>query len=141
MTTLMTPFTTFETLWSRLNALAPSTQTGGEGDPMVALRPHVDIFESASEFVIETDLPGVSKDALKVEVEKDRLTIRATREPQAHEHEPIHIERYARATLERTFTLGTDLDASAIKAQLKDGVLRLTLPKAERALPKRIAVE
>ena len=140
MNTMLTPFAAFETLWNRLAPTANLTEAEREAQANYTVQPRIDIHESENEFVIEADLPGVSKENLRVEVEKNRLTISGTRTSEERKDSPIHIERYSRATLVRSFTLGTDVNPEAIKALMKDGVLTLTLPKVERALPRRIEV-
>jgi HSP20 family protein len=140
MSTMLTPFAAFETLWNRLAPTGALTEAERDAQANFTVQPRIDIHESDSEFVIEADLPGVSKENLRVEVEKNRLTISGTRTTEERKHDPIHVERYTKATMVRSFTLGTDVNPDGIKAQLKDGVLILTLPKVEQALPRRIEV-
>jgi HSP20 family protein len=142
MSSMPTPFATFQAIWNRLDPMSSASTLEPTADRAAtpSIRPRVDIHESDTEFVIEADLPGVSKDNLQVEVEKNQLTISATRDREERKHEAIHVERYSKATLVRSFTLGTDVNAEGIRAELQDGVLTLTLPKAEKALPRRIEV-
>jgi HSP20 family protein len=137
---MLTPFAAFETLWNRLAPTGTLTEAEREAQANFTVQPRIDIHESETDFVIEADLPGVSKENLRVEIEKNRLTISGTRTFEERKDSPIHVERYSRATLVRSFTLGTDVNPEGIKAQMKDGVLTLTLPKVERALPRRIEV-
>lgn len=140
MNTMLTPFAAFETLWNRLAPTGTLSEAEREAQANFTVQPRIDIHESQNEFVIEADLPGVSKENLRVEVEKNRLTISGTRVAEERKESPIHLERYSRATLVRSFTLGTDVNPDGIKAVMKDGVLTLTLPKVEQALPRRIEV-
>ena len=106
------------------------------------VRPAVDILEAEGHYVIEADLPGVAKDDLQVEFEKGRLTLTARRHrEESDDLQGLHTERMATASFARSFTLGKDIDAEKIEARLRDGVLRLTVPKKEQALPRRIHVE
>ncbi|MBU6283552.1 Hsp20/alpha crystallin family protein [bacterium] len=102
--------------------------------------PRVDVAESKDSFLVVADLPGVSQEDVEVTVEKNVLTIAARAEarvPEGYEH------RFGgRAPVEwrRSFTLGDAIDREAIAATMKNGILRLTLPKASRVLPRRISV-
>ncbi len=106
--------------------------------PVVA--PATDVYESEKEIVLFVDVPGVSPDQIEVSLENRTLTISARRETQdPAEHKAVHRE-FGSAEYRRTFTLTKDVDRNAITARIKNGVLRLALPKAEAAQPRRIAV-
>ncbi|RYF38507.1 MAG: Hsp20/alpha crystallin family protein [Comamonadaceae bacterium] len=100
----------------------------------------MDIFEDDAGITLLADLPGVARENLGVRVDGDTLMIEA----QASITGPQEMELvYGEAQLpgyRRQFTLSRELDAARIDAQLKDGVLRLTIPKAEAARPRRIEV-
>ena len=106
-----------------------------------AALPPVDIFEDDAGITVIADLPGVSRDKLSVRVDAQELLIEAT----ASSSVPSGMEMiYGEAQLalfRRQFNLSRELDASRIDAQLKDGVLRLTIPKSEEAKPRRIEVK
>jgi HSP20 family protein len=85
------------------------------------------------------DLPGVSNDNLEIHVENGLLTLRGKIAP-ASRGEPIFRE-FELANFFRQFELGTDIDAEKVRAELKNGVLKLHLPKSEQAKPKRIPVQ
>jgi HSP20 family protein len=109
-------------------------------DTSAVLVPPVDIYEDESGFTLMADLPGVSKERLGVKVNGDALLIEgdvAVPSPQGMElfYAEIPASRY-----ERSFTLSRELDASKIEASLKDGVLKLRIPKAEQARPRRIEI-
>lgn len=107
-----------------------------------ALRPRVDIEENEAEYRVRMDLPGVKREDLKVEIENDTLLIEAERKSETSEDvQVLHRERASHARFSRRFSLGDSVQPEAIKAQLTEGVLLLTLPKAEKALPRRINVE
>lgn len=103
--------------------------------------PPVDVFENESSITLLADLPGVQREQLQVRVDGDNLVLEAT----AATTGPADMELvYGEAqwpTYRRQFTLSRELDASRIEAQLRDGVLRLTIPKSEEAKPRRIAVQ
>jgi HSP20 family molecular chaperone IbpA len=102
------------------------------------ITPPVDIYETAEGLVVTADLPGVAKEALDVRVENHLLTIRGKT---AHiaSGEPVYRE-YGLVNFFRQFELNERVDTSKISADLKHGVLTLTLPKAEEAKPRKIEV-
>ena len=108
--------------------------------PDVYFQPPVDIVETREELTLMADLPGVAADGLDVHLEGDELTIEGR--VQAEDYvglKPLHVE-YGVGSFYRRFTLGEAIDRDGIKAQVKDGVLSLHLPKAERAKVRRIAI-
>ncbi len=100
--------------------------------------PPVDIYETAEGLVVKADLPGVAKDGLDVQVENNLFTIRA----QASHAAPgdLLYREYELAHFFRQFELTDRVDQQKISADLKNGVLTLSLPKAEEAKPRRIDV-
>jgi HSP20 family protein len=109
--------------------------------PGAYFQPAVDIFETKDELVVVADMPGVPPDGLDVHLEGDQLSIEGRVRPAEYEGlKPLYVE-YGVGGYFRRFTLGEMIDRDAIKAQLRNGVLVLKLPKAERARARRITVE
>ncbi len=109
--------------------------------PGAYFQPTVDIFETKDELVLVADMPGVPSDGVDVDVEGDELSIEGrVRSSDYDGLKPLHVE-YGVGGYYRRFTLGELIDREGIKAQLKDGVLVLRLPKAERARARRITVD
>ena len=108
--------------------------------PGLFFQPAVDIVETPDELLVLADMPGVTPEGLDIRLEGDVLTISGR--PKAEEYEglkPLHVE-YSLGGFHRRFTLGEAIERERIKAELKNGVLRLHLPKAERAKARRIEV-
>ena len=103
--------------------------------------PPVDVFENESCITVLADLPGVAKEQLHVRVDGDTLLLEATATITGPENMELVYGEAQVPTYRRQFTLSRELDASRIEAQLRDGVLRLTIPKAEEARPRRIQVQ
>jgi HSP20 family protein len=103
------------------------------------ISPEVNIYETKAGYVLEADLPGVSKESLDISVEATTLTISGRREKSGLPGEQIYRE-CATADYRRVFELDPEIDSAAISAKLEQGVLTLTLPKAERAKPRKVAV-
>ena len=106
-----------------------------------ALLPPVDVVEDATGITLYADLPGVPKDRLNLRVEADQLTIEAEAViavPQGMEpsYAEVNLSRYRRG-----FTLSKELDPEKVSAELAQGVLRVRIPKAEHAQPRRITVK
>jgi HSP20 family molecular chaperone IbpA len=105
-----------------------------------SLTPPVDVIEDSTGITLYADLPGVPRDALQVRVEADSLIIEgavALRIPEGMEasHAEVGLSHYR-----RVFTLSKELDSERVSAELKQGVLKLRIPKAEHAQPRRIPV-
>lgn len=102
--------------------------------------PPVDIYETPDAITLSADLPGVQGDAIQTDLKNNLLTISARVEPVEGRWRPLNQE-YAIGNYVRQFRIGQQIDQSKISAQLKDGVLTLTLPKAEAAKPRRIQIQ
>lgn len=125
---------------SRLLADAPGRWAPDEG--YGAWIPPVDIFERGDNLMIRAELPGVRKDDIEVRVENGILTLQGERqrEEEVQDRDAFRLERVY-GSFSRSFSLPTSVDAAKIGAHLKDGVLELTLPKAEEAKPKKVQIQ
>jgi HSP20 family protein len=106
-----------------------------------ALLPPVDVIEDAAGISLYADLPGVAKDKLNVQVEADTLTIEGevtlgTPPGMAASHVEVDVPRYR-----RVFTLSKELDSEKVSAEYRHGVLKLRIPKAEHAQPRKIEIK
>ena len=103
--------------------------------------PAVDIFETEHELVVKADLPDIKPEELDIRVENNILTIRGERkfEKKVTEDKYLRVER-AYGAFSRSFSLANSVNPEAIKAEYKNGVLTLTVPKREEAKPKQIKV-
>jgi len=100
----------------------------------------MDAWREGERFVIEFDLPGVSRESIDLDVERNVLTVRAERVPGNGDWEMLASER-PRGVFSRQLVLGDNLDLERIEANYDGGVLRLIVPVAERAKPRKIQVE
>ena len=103
--------------------------------------PPVDVFEDESSITLLADLPGVARDQLHVRVDGESLVLEATASTVGPENLELVYGELQCPAYRRQFTLSRELDTQRIEAQLRDGVLRLTIPKAEEARPRRIQVQ
>ncbi|HEV7423479.1 MAG TPA: HSP20 family small heat-shock protein [Mycobacterium sp.] len=107
-----------------------------------AARPAVmpmDAWREGDEFVIEFDLPGIAEDSLDLDVERNVITVRAERARLDSDREMLASERQ-RGVFSRQLVLGENLDTEKIDASYSEGVLRLRIPVAERAKPRKITI-
>ncbi len=104
--------------------------------------PAVDIRETGEDFLITAELPGLGKQDVKVNYEDGVLSIRGEKK-QEHEEKDANYHRVERSygVFERSFRLPSRVAVEKIEAKFKDGVLNLTLPKAEEARPKQIQID
>ena len=100
----------------------------------------MDAWREGDRFVLEFDLPGVSPDSVDLDVERNVLTIRAERVAANGDWQMLASER-SRGAFSRQLVLGDNLDLDRIEAAYKDGVLRLVVPVAEKAKPRKIELK
>lgn len=115
---------------------APAEQTR----PGVVFTPDVDIFENDQQITLLADMPGVASDDITIDLNDNVLTISGEVSPFEDKHESDVLIEFEIGRYSRKFTLSELIDQSKIEAKHVDGVLRLTLPKAEKAIPRQITV-
>jgi HSP20 family protein len=99
--------------------------------------PRVDIYETDTMYVLLADMPGVGAEGLEVIAEGDSLIVRGRVEPLTRDPD---YQEFELTDYQRTFTLTEDLETDRVTAALRDGVLRVEIPKSPRVLPKKIPV-
>lgn len=104
--------------------------------------PTADISETPSEYLIKAELPAVRKEDIKVDVEDRVITISGERkhEKESKDENEIRVESF-RGTFTRSFSLPDDIDPKGIKAESKDGVLKVHIPRTAAPKPKSVSVE
>jgi HSP20 family protein len=138
------PFRELLTLQEKLDKMYREIDRARKGDDFVTSEwtPPVDIFEAKDRFVIKVEIPEVEKESIDINIRENELTIKGERKTEAGvDPESYHRMERGYGTFTRTFTLTKGLDATNIKASVKDGVLRIELPKKEEAKPKQIKIE
>ncbi len=128
------PFRELDRLTQQVFGNAPGTWTRPTAMPM-------DAYRSGDEFVVAFDLPGVSPDAIELDVERNVLTVKAERRPSATgEHVEMQVSERPLGVFSRQLFLGDTLDTEHIDAAYEAGVLTLRIPVAEKAKPRRITI-
>ncbi len=127
-----------------MNAVAEQDEKLAQAQTVEATRdyvtPGVNILETADAYVLQAEMPGVNKNGLSINVEDRRLTLVGHRQaPSPAEATPLYRESRG-ADYRRAFELDPAIEADRITASLDQGILTVTLPKAEKAKPRQIAV-
>lgn len=139
------PFRELEEMSDRLNRMfaRPATRTNGKETMVVAdWTPTVDISETDGEYQIKAEIPDVKKEDVKVTLEDGVLTIQGERKQEKEEKgKKYHRVERSYGSFVRSFSLPDLIDEEKVKAEFKDGVLNLHLPKSEKAKPKAIEVK
>lgn len=143
MTTLSrwNPWRDMLAMQERMNRLA-SDPHGREELEYGTWLPPVDLREEEQSFVIQMEVPGLKKEDIDIHLENNVLTLRGERKFEEEEKKQNYhrIERFY-GRFARSFTLPSLIQAAGIGASLKDGVLEVTIPKAEESKPKKIAIQ
>jgi len=116
----------------------PETQQQREREQFIA--PDVNIYETKDGYLLEAEMPGVSKEGLEITLEGNELTITGRRSDQPPQGAEILFAENRLWNYRRVFELDPTVDTAKINAKVEQGVLTLTLPKAEKVKPKKIAI-
>lgn len=140
------PFRELEEVSDRLNRMfaRPSARAANGKETMIVAdwTPSVDISETEGEYQIKAEIPDVKKEDVKVTVEDGVLTIQGERKHEKEEKgKKYHRIERSYGSFVRTFSLPDVIEEEKVKAEFKDGVLNLHLPKSEKAKPKAIEVK
>lgn len=123
----------FRTEWPRWGELAA---------PFEGRMPKVDVIDRDDEVVVRAEVPGVEKDNLDVSVSNNSVTIKGeTRREEKEENGDYHRCEISRGSFARTVLLPSDVDTEKVKAEFKDGVLELTMPKIEKTKRRSIKID
>ena len=126
----------------KTESAAPVAGKGQASEPVV-LTPLVDIMETEKEVILVADMPGVNEGNVDIDLQGNNLTIKGNRDDKfgMDDAELVRGEYRPEYRYERQFTIGEVIDMKGISARMKDGVLRLTLPKLKELAPRRIQVK
>ena len=134
--------TTMMPLGNLIENFFGSKQCQPSGNRMPHHSPRAQVLEGDAEYLIRLDLPGVSRSDDEIEIENETLTIKSTRSMEAKEgYRNLRNELSEKMNYRRSFDLGHGIAVDKIEAGFENGVLNITLPKTEQALPKRIEVQ
>jgi HSP20 family protein len=139
------PFRDLISIQDRMNRLFEQTLSrsrGEEGVSATTWTPAVDIYETADTIVMKAELPGVAREDIQIQINDNTLTLKGERRfaKDVQEESYLRLER-AYGSFHRSFTLPATVRQDKVRALFKDGVLELSLPKADESKPKRISIE
>ncbi|MEP6668990.1 MAG: Hsp20/alpha crystallin family protein [Chthoniobacter sp.] len=134
-------FDRFSSLRDEVNRLFELPRQSRDRSPFSGWTPALDVFDEKDNLVVTVELPGLKKDEINLSLHDGILTISGERkrETEKKEGETFRSERYF-GKFQRSVTLPATVDSSKVNASYKDGILAVTLPKAEEAKPKQIAI-
>jgi HSP20 family protein len=116
--------------------------TDGNGNFVASWSPRADVSESSEAYIIKAELPGVNKNDVKITLRENVLTIKGEKKQEKEEKDKnFHRIERSYGSFQRSFSLPSGVNSDKIGAAYKDGVLTITLPKAEGAKPKEIEVK
>ena len=104
-------------------------------------RPATDIYETADAIILKMDMPGANEQSVDIHLENDVLTVTGQTDSVTSDAFDVLYSDYEPGNFRRAFTLSEDINRDAIKAAMKHGVLQVTLPKQEKAKPKKIEIQ
>jgi HSP20 family protein len=136
------PFRNLSGLQEQVNRLFDSSFRGQTDESaLTAWAPSVDIYETENELVLKADLPDVAEKDIDIHVENNMLTVRGERkfEEKVKEENYLRVER-AYGSFSRSFSLPNSVDTEAIKAEYKNGVLTVVMPKRAESKPKQVKI-
>jgi len=119
----------------------PVENQARESAEVVHLRPLSDIHENKEGVKLYLDLPGVSKDSLEIDIDKNVLTIKGEIKLDLPENMKARYIELNSGVFDRQFTLGDELDSEHIDASLKQGVLELSIPRLQQHQPRKIEIK
>lgn len=109
--------------------------------PGLVFTPEVDILETENDIILLADMPGVKTENLTIDLRDNVLTLSGYSDDEENKDAIVLISEYEDGTYYRQFNINEVVDQDKIDAQMSDGVLRLTLPKVEKAKPRQITVK
>lgn len=136
------PFRDMLSLQEEVNRVFDSLVRPGDAQRGDLWSPTCDVRETESDYVVRAELPGVNRDAVKISMINNTLVLRGEKKQEEEEKKGTwhHVER-TYGSFERMFSLPTAVAVDKIKATYKEGVLEITVPKAEEARPREIRIE
>lgn len=131
----------FDQIRREVSRLLDAAAGDGAPEPDAGVFPPMNISQDDDNFYLRAEIPGIKPAELSISALPNRITIAGKREiPREHERVSYHRKERAEGAFDRTVTLPMEVDAAHVDAEYAEGILTLTLPKAERAKPRQIAI-
>ncbi|HVP97965.1 MAG TPA: Hsp20/alpha crystallin family protein [Roseiarcus sp.] len=139
MALLADPFNALSTFQNALDAFRTSGWLG-EGPSGAGAYPPMNVFRKGDDFIVITEIPGVKKDDLEVQVKGRTLRVAGAKAVEYPEKAAVHRRERLAGRFDRAVTMPVEIDPDRVKAEYRDGILALFLPRAESDKPKSIKV-
>ncbi len=120
------------------NMIRQETTTRAPERKPRTLQPRVDVYENQDEILLQVEMPGVTKEDIRVDLDNGRLALTGTRKA-TELRNPLYVE-FGAVEFQRTFSVPQTIDGNKVQAELKDGILHLHLPKSEAFKPRTIEI-
>ncbi len=138
--TFETPFSDFDQIRREMLRLLDAAG-GGAPEPAAGVFPPVNITQDEENFYVRAEIPGIKPTELSISALRNRVSISGKREiPREQDRVSYHRKERPEGVFNRAVTLPTEVDAERVDARYADGILTLTLPKAEQAKPRQISI-
>lgn len=134
------PFQELSKLRAEMDRLFADVMGGTSFTTTSGVYPALNVTEDADKLYVQAELPGIRPEDIDISVEGNTLTLRGERKPDSAENVSYHRRERKAGKFHKALTLPYEIDHEGVVAECKNGVLKLTLPKSERAKPKKIAV-
>jgi len=134
-------FSMLDDFRSRMDQLFSEYDTGRRlGGFETVAWPRVNLYDAGESYLVKAEIPGVSQDDLQIQASQEALTVSGERKTQVPEGYSVHRQERAPLRFSRSLTFPNRVDADNIKAELKNGILSITVPKAPEVKPKAITI-
>lgn len=134
-------FADFDQLRREMLRLFDAAGTSGFASPSAGVFPPLNVSQDADNFYLRAEIPGVNADQLSISAERNRVSISGRRDiPAERERVSYHRKERAEGAFSRTVALPTEIEADRVEARYSDGILTLTLPRAEATKPRQISI-
>jgi HSP20 family protein len=143
-TKAMSPWSELDRMQNRLRRMFESPFDTDLFTESVGWSPAVEVSETENELTVTAELPGMSRDDVEIDLENNVLTIRGEKSSETEEEDmerKVHVWERRYGSFHRAFTLPRTVDADGVKAEFRDGILKVHLPKTEQAKGKKIAID
>jgi HSP20 family protein len=132
----------FDALFALQRALEASLASGwlGAGTAGAGSFPPINVFQQGDDFVAVIELPGVDKDSLEIEAKENTIRIAGRKTIAYDQNASVHRRERVFGSFDRTIAVPIQVDPDAIRADMRDGVLALSIPRAERDKPRKITI-
>lgn len=140
MTRRFVPLTPFMDLRREMDRLLDTFGGEGQGDPRFQPFPALNLWEQQDKLMVEAEVPGLKMEHLEIAIQGNELTLKGQRQPPVGDDAVYHRRERGIGEFTRFLTLPVEIEAERVEAVLKNGVLTISLPKAEQARARKITV-